>query len=143
VPGTQPAVLGATPETGGEFDLSQAGFPPDFPVFPGAHSFSGVPGTMVEYKVDADVRTASAFYDQKMKANGWTGFSTGGASQGECGGDCGPVPTRTPGPTPTGTPAGWMRENMQMWTSGNKQVTINYSVNSSGGADISIVFTGQ
>jgi hypothetical protein len=143
VPATRPPVLEATPEGGGEFDLSQAGLPPDFPVFPGVHSFSGIPGTMVTYTVDADVRTASAFYDENMKANGWTGFSTGGSSEGSCDGDCGPVPTKTPGPGPTATPEGWMRENMQMWTSGDKQVMINYSANSSGGTDISIVFTGQ
>jgi hypothetical protein len=143
VPATQPPVQEATSEAGGEFDLSQAGLPPDFPVFPGAHGFSGIPGTMVTYTVDADVRSASAFYDEKMTANGWTGFSSGGSSEGSCDGDCGPVPTRTPGPGPTATPEGWMQGNVQMWTSGDKQVMINYSANSSGGTDISIVFTGQ
>jgi hypothetical protein len=144
VPATQPRVLEATPEADGEFDLSQAGFPPDFPVFPGADNFSGLPGSMVAFSVDADVRTASAFYDENMKANGWTGFSTGGADEGSCGGDdCGPVPTKTPGPGPTATPEGWMRHNGQMWTSGNLQVMIDYSANSSGGTDIMIVFTGE
>lgn len=138
-----PSVPGATSETGGGFDLSQAGLPPDFPVYPGASSFSGIPGTMVMYTVDADVRTASAFYDEELKADGWSGFSTGGGSVGECGGDCGPVPTKTPGPAPTGTPVGWMRDNVQMWTSGDKQVVISYSANSSGGTDISIVLAAQ
>jgi hypothetical protein len=139
----EPPVVEATPEAGGEFDLSEAGFPPDFPVFPGAYNFSGLPGSMVAFSVDADVRTASAFYDEQMRANGWTGFSTGGADEGSCGGDCGPVPTKTPGPGPTATPEGWMRHNGQLWTSGDKQVMIDYSANSSGGADLMVVFTGQ
>ncbi|MCX6070533.1 MAG: hypothetical protein NTU91_06695 [Chloroflexi bacterium] len=143
VPATQMPVPEATPEADGEFDLSQAGLPPDFPVYTGAHGFSGIPGTMVTYTVDADVRAASAFYDEKMTANGWTGFSTGGADEGSCGGDCGPVPTRTPGPGPTATPEGWMQANEQMWTRGDEQVMIMYSANSGGGTDVSIVFTGE
>jgi hypothetical protein len=143
VPPTPPPVQEATPEAEGGFDLSQAGLPPDFPVFPGAHGFSGIPGTMVTYMVDADVRTASAFYDEKMTANGWTGLSTEGSIEASCGGDCGPVPTATPGPGPTETPEGWMLENMQLWTSGDKQVMINYSANPSGGTDIEILLMGQ
>jgi hypothetical protein len=143
-PATLPPVQEATSEADGEFDLSEAGFPPDFPVFPGADNFSGLPGSMVAFSVDADVRTASAFYDENMKASGWTGFSTGGADEGSCGGDdCGPVPTKTPGPGPTATPEGWMQHNGQVWTSGTKQVIIDYSANSSGGTDIMIVFTGE
>lgn len=138
-----PAELATTPQPGGDFDISQAGLPPDFPVFPGAHDFSGVPEAMVKYTADVDVRTASEFYDKAMKANGWTGFSTGGVSEGSCGGDCGPVPTRTPGPTQTATPPGWMQENTQMWTSGTSQIMIMYTANPGGGTDIIITMTAK
>ena len=125
------------------FDLSQAGLPPDFPIYPGTHAYTGIPGLLIEYTVDVDVRTASEFYDTGMTALGWTGFSTGGESMGECGGDCGTVPTHTPGPTPTNTPPGWMHENMQMWTSGSNQIVINFSANANGTTDITITITSQ
>ena len=125
------------------YDLSQAGLPPGFPIYPGGGDFSGLPGIMLMYTVDADVRTASAFYDEKMKADGWSGYSTGGAAMGECGGDCGPVPTKTPGPGPTATPEGWMHENIQFWTKESQQVNIEFAANPSGGTDITIAFSGQ
>jgi len=129
------------PET--PFDLSQAGLPPDFPIYPGAYGFTGIPGMMVDYTVDADVRTASEFYDAQMKANGWTGFATGGNVEASCGGDCGPVPTRTPGPNPTATPNGWMDENFQLWTSGSSMVTISFTANDAGGTGIAVVLSSQ
>jgi hypothetical protein len=94
------------------------------------------------YTVDDDVRTASAFYDEKMEADGWTGYSTGGAAEGECD-DCGPAPTKTPGPGPTATPAGWMQQNTQLWTKVDQSVVIGYSANPSGGTDIAIALTSQ
>jgi len=137
-----PEELADTPQPGG-FDVSQAGLPPGVPIYTGAHDFSGMPGVMLKYTADVDVRTASDFYDKAMKAGGWTGFSTGGASAGECGGDCGPVPTRTPGPTQTATPPGWMQENTQMWTSGTSQIMIMYTANPGGGTDIMITVTAK
>ncbi len=129
------------PQLGNSLDISQAGLPEGFPIYPGGHGFSGTPGIMVAYTVDADVRTASDFYDSQMKAAGWTGFSTGGADIGSCGGDCGPVPTKTPGPAPTSTPSGWMSQNTQMWTSGSSQIMIMYQANPDGGTDITIAMT--
>jgi len=125
------------------FDLSQAGLPADVPVYPGASGITGIPGMMLEFSVEADVRTASGFYDTQMKANGWTGFATGGNVEASCGGDCGPVPTRTPGPGPTATPQGWMRENFQLWTSGSRTISISFSAKDAGGTDIAIVLAGQ
>jgi hypothetical protein len=134
---------GDTPQPDAPYDLSQAGLPPDFPIYAGAYAFAGIPGMMLEYTVDADVRTTSEFYDAQMKASGWTGFATGGVDEGSCGGDCGPVPTKTPGPDPTATPTGWMEDAFQMWTSGSSMVTIDFSANDAGGTDIAIVFASQ
>jgi hypothetical protein len=135
-------------QSGGGFDVSQAGLPPCIPIYPGAHDFSGTPGIMVQYTADADVTTASAFYDKAMKGCGWSGYSiaNGGANIGECGGDCGPVkptPTITPGPKPTATPPGWVSENFQVWTSGTGQIMIMYTANPHGGTDIVITMTGK
>jgi len=143
--GETPEELAASPQPEG-FDVSQAGLPPGVPIYPSAHDFSGVPGVMVQYTADADVVTASAFYDKAMKADGWTGFSTGGASQGECGGDCGPgnpTPTPTPGPKPTATPPGFMNQNTQLWTKGTSQIMIMYTANIHGGTDIVITITAK
>jgi hypothetical protein len=139
-----PTESATTPQPGG-FDVSQAGLPPGFPVYPGAHDFSGLPGVMVKSTADVDVGTASEFYDKAMKAIGWSGFSTGGASAGECGGDCGgnATPTSTPGPTPTATPPGWMNQNTQMWTSGTSEIMIMYSANPGGGTDVMITVTAK
>jgi len=137
---TQPILI-ETPTIESTFDLSKAGLPPGFPIFPGAYGFSGAPGLILEYKVTADVRTTSEYYDEKMKGNSWTGSSTGGVSEGSCGGDCGPVPTKTPGPGPTSTPSGWMKENTQSWTSGTKQIMITFEAMADGGTDIVIIFT--
>jgi hypothetical protein len=140
-----PAESATTPQSGGAFDVSQAGLPPDVLIYPGAHDFSGLPGVMVKFTADADVSTTSEFYDKAMKAAGWSGFSTGGASEGSCGGDCGGnvLPTKTPGPTPTATPLGWMQQNTQMWTSGTSQIMIMYTANPGGGTDIVITVTAK
>jgi hypothetical protein len=124
-------------------DLAAAGLPPGFPLYPGGHDFSGIQGMMVEYTVDADVRTASDFYAAQMAAGGYSDLLGGGGMTGECGGDCGPVPTHTPGPTPTSTPEGWMRSTDQVWMQGSKQISINYLANPDGTTDISIVFIGN
>jgi hypothetical protein len=121
-------------------DPAQAGLPADFPIYPGAKEYSYYLGLFVDYSVDADVRTTSDFYDNKMKAAGWTALSTEGLDQGSCGGDCGPTPTRTPGPTPTATPVGWMRSNTQLWMKDNLKILIEYYVTSGGDTDISISF---
>ncbi len=143
LPGETSAAPNTTSQSNANSDLSQLDLPPDFPIYPGAQNFSGEPGFMLDYTVNADVRTASEFYDQQMKANGWTGFSTGGVSAGECGGDCGAVPTKTPGPGPTATPEGWMKSNDQVWRKDNKTISINFSLNSNGSTEILVIFIGQ
>jgi hypothetical protein len=126
------------------YDLSQAGLPACFEIYPGGYGFSGIPGMMLSFTIDETVRTASEFYDKLLKKCGWSGFSTGGAIEGSCGGDdCGPVPALTAGPSPTPAPEGWMEQNTQMWTSGTKQIMIDYSVNDAGCTEITVMFIGQ
>lgn len=125
------------------YDLSQAGLPPGFPINPGGYGFSGIPGILLVYSIDVDVRTASAYYEKELSGLGWTGNLIGGEGEGSCGGDCGPVPTKTPGPGPTATPEGWMRKNTQTWMSGTSMVIIDYSVNPDGGTEISIMIISK
>ena len=101
---------------------------------------------MLEYIVDADVRTASGFYAEQMGSGGYSDLlgGLGGGNIGECGGDdCGSVPTHTPGPTPTATPEGWMGSTEQAWMKGSAQIVIAYSANPDGTTKISIVFAGK
>jgi hypothetical protein len=135
--------LQAPSQTATIMDLSAAGLPPGFPLYPGGHDYSGIPGMMLTYTVDADVRTASKYYAAQMGAGGYSDLFGGGGMTGECGGDCGPVPTHTPGPTPTSTPEGWMRSTDQVWMQGSKQISISYLANPDGTTDISIVFVGN
>lgn len=135
------ATPGTTPAGGGSaLDLSKAGLPPGFPIYPGAHNASGVAGLLVQFTVDADVRTVSDFYDKQLRASGWTGFSTGGAVQ--AGGE-GSGSAATAGPPPSPTPVGWMSENTQIWTKGSWHVMIAYSLHPGGGTDLSITLAGQ
>jgi hypothetical protein len=90
--------LPAPSQTATIMDLSAAGLPPSFPLYPGGYNYSGIPGMMLEYTADADVRTASNFYAAQMGAGGYSDLTGGGGMTGECGGDdCGSVPTHTPG----------------------------------------------
>jgi hypothetical protein len=133
-----------TPQPEPTYDLSKAGLPPCFEIYPGGYGFSGMPGLMLSYTIDENVRTASEFYDKLLKKCGWSGFSTGGVNEGSCGGDdCGPVPAPTAGPSPTPAPEGWMQQNTQMWTSGSKQIIIDFTVNDNGGTEITVMFTSQ
>jgi hypothetical protein len=130
-------------KTATSIDLSQIDLPAGFPLYPGGHDFTSVAGLMLEYTVDADVRTASDFYAAQMKLGGYTDLAGGGGVTGECGGDCGPVPTHTPGPTPTATPEGWLRSTDQLWTKGDELIMINYLVKPDGTTDISIMFSSK
>jgi len=140
----QPAPAQTAPaQTATSTDLSQADLPAGFPLYPGGHDYTWVAGMMLMYTADADVRTASGFYAAQMGAGGYSDLAGGGGATGECGGDCGPVPTKTPGPTPTATPEGWMRSTEQAWVKGSELIMIDYSANSEGTTDVSIVFAGK
>jgi hypothetical protein len=135
--------LPAPSQTATSTDLSQSNLPAGFPIYPGGHDFTWVPGLMLKYTVDADVRTASNFYATQMGAGGYSDLAGGGGLTGECGGDCGSAPTYTPGPTPTSTPEGWMGSTEQGWVKGSAQIVIDYLANPDGTTDISIVFAGK
>jgi len=136
-------VLSTPTQTAPSSDLSQADLPVGFPIYPGGHGYSWVPGLMLKYTVDADVRTASGFYAAQMGAGGYSDLAGGGGMTGECGGDCGLAPTYTPGSTPTSTPEGWMMSTQQGWMKGSEQIIINYSANPDGTTNITIVFAGK
>jgi len=130
----------SSPGAGAGFTASQAGLPSGFPIYPGAHDLSGIPGQFVQFTVDTDVRTVSDFYEKQLKAGGWSGFSTGGAMPG--GGE-GEAPAPTAGPAPTATPLGWMSENLQIWSMGNRNITISYKQHPGGGTDLEITIGGE
>ena len=136
--------LPAPSQTAASTDLSQANLPAGLPIYPGGHDYSFIPGLMLEYTVEADVRTASDFYAAQMGAGGYSDLAGGGGMSGECGGDdCGPVPTHTPGSTPTATPVGWLHDTTQVWMKDNHQIVIDYLAKPDGTTAISIMFAGQ
>jgi hypothetical protein len=136
--------LPAPSQTATSADLTEANLPAGFPLYPGGHDYSWVPGLLVKYTVDVDVSTASGFYTAQMEAGGYSDLSPGGGITGECGGsDCGAVPTNTPGPTPTSTPEGWLASTDQVWMKGSEQIVINYKAKSDGTTEISIMFVSK
>jgi hypothetical protein len=51
--------------------LDSAGLPADVPIYPGAVLQMVTPGT-VEYQIDASLDTVKKYYEEQMKAAGWT-----------------------------------------------------------------------